>query len=254
MKQPREAGGARESSFAKGLNVLAAVIEHDGVRADELAERLDLPLSSVYRYLRTLRAHGFTEESEGGASIPGPRLEGHGAELSTRRLSTLAQPCVVELAAATGETVVLTVRRGLRAICLAEVESIHPIRLMFRAGQLLPLHAGAGQRVLLAFAPEAVIRAVLDGELTAYTRNTPTRAELHRTLPKVRKYLLAVSRSEYTDGAFAMAVPVFRNSQLVCSITVAGPVKRCTPEWQLTTRRHLEAAARSLSELLAAPP
>ncbi len=210
------------SSFGKGLAVLGWIIDHDGVRADQIADGLDLPLSSTYRFLRTLRADGFVAETDGEFTI-GPRLSGHVAALPVSRLAQLAMPFLEQLAEVTTETTVLTVRHGLHAICVAQVESSHQIRLAFRVGQLLPLHAGAGQRVLLAFAPEAVIRDVLASRPRPHTPNTPSRDELAHLLPKVRAARFAMSRGELTARAVALAVPVLRHDRAVGAWCVAGP-------------------------------
>ena len=48
-------GRARDdTSFARGLRLLLSIADLGSVRAEDLAHLLDMPLSSVYRYLRTL--------------------------------------------------------------------------------------------------------------------------------------------------------------------------------------------------------
>ncbi|HEU0257472.1 MAG TPA: helix-turn-helix domain-containing protein, partial [Microbacteriaceae bacterium] len=140
---------AQGTSFSKGLAVLGWILEHGAARADEIAPAVDLPLSSVYRFLRTLREHGFVADAD-GLYDTGPRLASVGASPMNTSISTLAAPFLEHLSAVTGETAVLTVRQGLHAVCVSQVESAFQIRLAFELGQLLPLYAGAGQRVLLA--------------------------------------------------------------------------------------------------------
>jgi DNA-binding IclR family transcriptional regulator len=248
----REASpSAAASSFRRGLGVLAHVLDHDGVRADELAAALQLPLSSAYRYLRTLREQEFVAERD-GAYVAGPRLRGQGVALPHRRLAEAAAPYLDHLTEATRETAVLVVRRGLHAVCIRQAESPHDIRLAFRVGQLLPLHAGATQRVLLAFAPEDVLREALSSEVRAFTPGTPGRDELARSLRRVRAERFAMSRGELTRGSVALGVPVLRGDDAVCAIGVAGPANRCTAAWQASARRELEECGRSLSDAVEA--
>jgi DNA-binding IclR family transcriptional regulator len=237
------------SSFAKGLAVLGCLLDRDRVRADEIADGLGMPLSSTYRYLRTLRQGGFAAEI-GGTYVAGPRLRGHVGGVTTRVLGELAAPFLDHLVEVTTETAVLTVRRGRHAICIGQAESSHRIHLAFRVGQLLPLYAGAGQRVLLAFAPDHVVRDVLDNELRTFTAETPSRREVLRTLGRIKEAGYAVSRGEIMTGAIAIGVPVLHGQSALCALTVAGPRDRCPASWREHARRELTAAASSLAELL----
>ncbi|MCX4538940.1 IclR family transcriptional regulator [Streptomyces sp. NBC_00873] len=239
----------RDSSFGKGLSVLARVLTEDGIRADALAAALDLPLSSTYRYLRTLREYGFVSEAE-GAFRAGPRLPGRTSGPPADRIAELAEPFLQQLADATGETVTLIMRLGHHGICARQVESTHQIRLAFQVGQLLPLYAGAGERVLLAFAPEPVVRGVLQTGLRAFTPDTPDREEVLRLLKTVRAQRFAISRGELTPGAVSLAVPVLVGHEAVAALCVAGPRNRCPSTWQLNARRELDSAAQSLAQVV----
>lgn len=240
---------AQGTSFSKGLAVLAWILEHGAARADEIAPAIDLPLSSVYRFLRTLREHGFVADSD-GLYDTGPRLVGVSAAPLSTSISTLAAPFLEHLSEITGETAVLTVRQGLHAVCVSQVESTHQIRLAFELGQLLPLYAGAGQRVLLAFAPEEVQRAVMQGDIRARTPNTPTRAELTRVLARIRADGYALSRGELYAASVAIAMPILQDGFAVAGVCVAGPQNRCTVAWRDQTRRELAAAIRSMTATL----
>ena len=63
-RPPEEAG--EDTSFARGLRVFLTVADRGEIRADELSTLLDTPLSTIYRYLRTLTEFGFVERQEGG--------------------------------------------------------------------------------------------------------------------------------------------------------------------------------------------
>ena len=68
-RPPEEA--AEDTSFARGLRLLLAVADRGEVRADELAAALEMPVSTVYRYLRTLVEFGFVDRT-GGTFRLGP--------------------------------------------------------------------------------------------------------------------------------------------------------------------------------------
>lgn len=242
-----EPGGA---SFLRGLKVLIAVAESGERRAEQVAADIDVPLSTVYRYLRTLRQLDLVEERD-GSYVPGWRLlELSGQDLAHTRLVELGHSFLRDIVEATGETAVLTVRAGTHALCLRQVESSHPIRMAFRIGQMLPLYAGAGQRMLLAHAPDAVIDRVLSQPMRHLTGRTPSRAGVIRELEQIRRNGFLISHGEYYEGAVAVAVPVFAGGEIVCSLTVAGPESRCRRSWQSNARATLVQVGEQLAEVL----
>ena len=83
-RPPEEA--AEDTSFARGLRLLLTVADRGEVRADELGTTLDMPLSTVYRYLRTLGDFGFVERRGGQFGLGPQLLIGSGANVSSERL------------------------------------------------------------------------------------------------------------------------------------------------------------------------
>ena len=100
-RPPEEA--AEDTSFARGLRVFLTIADRGEVRADELSTLLDTPLSTIYRYLRTLTEFGFIERQEAGYRL-GQRLHvlGAGPTVSAEELIRAAEPVLTELTAATG--------------------------------------------------------------------------------------------------------------------------------------------------------
>ncbi len=238
---------AATTSLDRGLALLRVIAESGPARADELAATAGLPLSTTYRYIRTLQSHGFISGSA-GLFGPGPVLDSSSpARVGRRELVRLATPVLERLVDLSGETAVLVVRVGVHAVCIHQVESPHAIRMAFRIGQALPLYAGAGQRMLLAHAPPDVIESVLGSEFERFTPNTPTRANLARRLESTRLTGVATSRGEYSAGSVAIAAPVFFHQHLVCSLTVAGPHTRCGPRWQAHTKPIVQSQSGALA-------
>lgn len=238
------------TSLERGLRVLLAIFDRGSVRVGSLVEQIGVPTSTVYRYLRTLRDLGLVEEADGWYQ-PGERLGKTGRTVSNGTLAWLAKPILQALAVETGETALITVRAGTAALCVEQVESPNHMRMAFAIGQMLPLHAGAASRVLLAYAPPDVIERVLAGPVTVHTPSTPDSQKLQRQLESTRATGFATSRGEFIAGAFAVAVPVFSGDSVVAGLALAGPAGRCTHRWQVAARPALTDAARTLSGLLA---
>ena len=158
-RPPEEA--PEDTSFARGLRVFLAIADRGLVRADELATLLETPLSTVYRYLRTLTEFGFVDRHDGAYRL-GPRLlVGGGSTVSTEELIRHADPILAMLAAESGETAIISRRVGLAAVCLHEQPSDQALRIVLEPGGSSALGVGALGRVLLAYAPPDIQDEVL---------------------------------------------------------------------------------------------
>lgn len=248
-RPPEEAG--EDTSFARGLRLLLAVADRGVVRADELGTLLEMPTSTVYRYLRTLAEFGFVDR-QGGSFRLGPKLLiGTGATVSAERLIRHADPVLRMLVEETGETAVVVRRIGLSSVCLHQIETERPLRVALETGSMAPLYAGAAARVLLAFAPSEILEEVIGQDLLRLTPATPGEAELRASLGTTVMTGFARSEGELIEGSVTVAAPVFREDGIVGAIAVIGPAFRCDEAWQARARRHLQEAARAMNAELA---
>lgn len=248
-RPPEEA--AEDTSFARGLRLLLTVADRGEVRADELSATLDMPLSTVYRYLRTLGDFGFVDR-HGGQFRLGPKLLiGTGANVSSEHLIRHADAALRMLVHETGETAVVVRRIGLSCVCLHQVESDAALRVTLEPGDMSPLYAGALGRVLLAFAPAEVLDEVLAQDLVRITDSTPTEDELRESLGTVVMTGLAVSEGELIDGSVAVAAPVFREDGIVGAIGLLVPAFRSDPVARARAGRLVVEAARAINAALA---
>jgi DNA-binding IclR family transcriptional regulator len=248
-RPPEEA--AEDSSFARGLRLLLTVADRGEIRADDLASVLDMPLSTAYRYLRTLTEFGFVDRKDGRYRL-GPRLligteSSVSSELLTRHSDAVLRMLVEE----TGETAVVMRRVGLSAMCLHQVESRKGMRVVLEPGALTPLYAGAVSRVLLAFAPPEILEEVIVQGLEPITPDTPSEDSLRDGLEEIRADGIAVSEGELIAGGVAMAVPIFRDDGIVAALGLTGPEARCGLTWRSGARRLLRDAAEVLMATLA---
>jgi DNA-binding IclR family transcriptional regulator len=248
-RPPEEA--AEDTSFARGLRLLLAVADRGEVRADELGSALEMPVSTVYRYLRTLADFGFVDRT-GGTFRLGPKLLiGTGANVSSQQLIRHADPVLQRLTDETGETTLVVRRIGLAAVCLHAVETEATLRATYDVGSMGPLYAGAAARVLLAFAPPEILDEVLAGELDPLTPHTLDADGLRDSLGQIVLTGLATSHGERIPGTVAIAAPVFREDGIVGAIAVVGPAFRCDATWQARAGRAVHEAASTLNAALA---
>jgi IclR family acetate operon transcriptional repressor len=239
-----------ETSLARALRLLIAVADHGAIRADTLAALLDIPVSTAYRYLRTFCDFGFLDRHDGAYQLGRLVAILPGSSVRSESLIRHSDPILRSIVHRTGETALLLTRVGLSAMCLHQVESPRKMRMAFERGEFLPLHAGAGMTVLLAYAPQDIVRSVVDSGLARFTPNTPDETTLRRLLARIRQQGYAVSHGEFISGAVAVAAPVFCHGTVVAALDVAGPDSRCDRKWQATVRKLLPDAAATLGRML----
>jgi DNA-binding IclR family transcriptional regulator len=116
----------------------------------------------------------------------------------------------------TGESVQLYRREGLSRVCIAALEPLSGLRDTVPVGTRLPMTAGSGAKVLLAYADTATQQAVL-----------PTAKFTDRVLAEVRKRGWAQSAAEREPGVASVSAPVRDGSGVViAAVSVSGPIDR----------------------------
>lgn len=213
------------SSLARGLAILDLVAYRGQVRVGELASLLDVPLSTVYRYVRQLRDGGYLNEVDGYYCL-GLRFQTAAERRRPGHLVQVAGPLLRALTDVTGEASILTVRVRTTALCLERIMPVGRYLLSFQRGTVRPLHAGASATVLLAYAPLDVLACVQRGTLRRFTAHTPDAAALNRLLGETHERGFVVSYGEVDPGMVGVAAPAFRGDSCVCGVSIAGPEDR----------------------------
>lgn len=210
-------------SLRRGLEILKLVQDHGRGSAAEISAELGVPLSTVYRYLATIKDSGFAIEVDGGL-VPSERLAEGWSDSSN--LVRLASPILLQLRVETTMTAVLAVRVHTAALCLAVVYAHAQHRISFRRGQMRGLHAGASALALLAYAPDEIVRTVLGHGYRGYTAATLSPAELAHELERIRTRRFVSSFGQTTPGMMGVAVPVIANGQCIASLSLVGEAAR----------------------------
>lgn len=233
----------RDTALVRGLRILSCVAETGETNAKKLAAELGLPLSTTYRYLRTLREFELVEEFE-GRYLPSSRLSSWSGGNATRsHLLEVGHRFLRGLSARTGRTSVLAVREGRNAVCLRQFAPEEDADIAFRTFEILPLDRGAGQRVLLAHAPSQII-----AEVAAESEHSHT--SLVASLQQTRQNGFAYSQAELRTGATALSLPVIVRGEVLCSLTLAGHAERFGRETLASLKPTLIAAVDELRDEL----
>lgn len=222
----RNAQPASVQSVDRALQILLA-FEDDGgeLRVTDIASHLDVHKSTASRLAATLEAQGFLERADGADAFRlGPRIVRLGmVAAGGRDVVAAARTAMEELAAATGETVVLSVAAGNEAVDVAQVDSRYLVGGKRWIGLRSPLHATSDGKVLLAFGAVELP----PGKLARLSPRTITsHRELERELEEIRRNGWARSVGEYEDGLNGVAAPIFEDERCVAALSVSGPAYR----------------------------
>ena len=217
-------------SVERAANILKAL--GGGSRrlgVSELSDQLGLAKGTVHGLLRTLEAHGLVEQDpetdkyQLGATL----LRLGNSYLDTSELRSRALRWSERLAENTGESVRVGVPHGHGVLVVHHVFRPDNSLQILEVGAVLPLHASASGKAILAFDP-ALEDEVLAGDLARLTGRTVTGpATLRTQLGKVRDRGYALEREEAVIGDAGIAAPIFdRRGDAVGTIGLSGPVER----------------------------
>src|SRR3954468_2256581 len=185
----------------RALDILELFLDRPQLSAREVAERLDLPRTTVHELLVTLVARSYL------ISVPGQPVQYRlgmplfplGAAVAGRLdLVREAQSVTRNVAAACDEAVHVAVLDGADVVYLVKVDSTHPVRMVSGVGLRLPAHCTAVGKILLASLDRATLDAVLaKGALAGMTPDSITDPErLRAHLEGVRAEGVAVDIGE----------------------------------------------------------
>src|SRR3954463_15014801 len=202
-------------SVDRAIRVLTALQGSRRMTLTELATHLSLPASTTHGLVKTLVAHGMVVQERGSSRYQlGPAVLRLGnVYLDTLELRSKTIPWAEDLARRTG----FAVRTGV--LLIDDVVIIHHeprpdgSRQMPEVGIVIPVHASALGKAMLAFLPEDEKRVVTSGALRSMTGATLTTADdLGDQLDEVRASGIAFEQDEAVIGESALASPVFDSS------------------------------------------
>ena len=242
-------------SLAKAVLLLEALADEREATPRRLAEVLHEPRTTVYRLLTGLQALDMVEAgSRPGTYRLGWRLLRLGSAVIERLDERQAAlPVMERIHERTGETVFLCVRRGDDAVCIERLDGLRVQSLALRLGGSLPLHLGAGPRVLLAWEPREEWEAYVERRpLEVMTEKTPaTRDELFRELELSLAQGYAVSDEDVTHGIASLGAPVFDyTGRIRAAVSIGGLRRLLLEDMHEEAVELLVSGAREISEAL----
>ena len=205
----------------------------------ELCERTGLPRATAHRIAAGLEVHRLLARDSAGRWRLGPALSELAAQVNDPLLAAGAA-VLPRLREITGESVQLYRREGTTRICVAALEPPAGLRDTVPVGTQLPMTAGSGAKILLAYSDPATQQAVL-----------PTAKFTERTLAEIRRRGWAQSAAEREPGVASVSAPVRdRSGAVIAAVSVSGPIDRMGRRPGARWAADLLAAAEALTRRL----
>lgn len=197
----------------KSAGILEALAVGGPATLADLVDATGLSRATAHRLALALEAHGLVGRDERGRFRIGVRLAAWGrqADAIPAALIEEAASVLAALRDETGESAQLYVRDGDRRVCVAVAERPSGLRDTVPVGARLPLIAGSGGKVLLAWSDSKAWPAGADAA----------------ALRTVRQRGWAVSVAEREPGVGSVSAPVRDGSDsAIAALSVSGPLDR----------------------------
>lgn len=186
--------------IARAAAVLRTLKGSPGMSLGNIAERVDLPRSTVQRIVAALQAERLVISSSGGGGFRlGPEL--HALSEGARfNVVDLMRPLLLRLVAQTEETVDLSVLRDGKMVFIDQVPGSHRLRAVSAVGEVFPLATTANGRACLALLDDGEVHRLLAAEGHKRTDQVMT------MLTEIRRSGLAFDEDEHTPGISAVGL------------------------------------------------
>jgi IclR family acetate operon transcriptional repressor len=217
----------------KVFNVLSLFAQQPSWGVTEISRTLGCAKNTAFQALDTLVKEGLVVRDHTGQRYQLGHavmdFVGDGEALDVREL---CRPYLARLHALTGASVFISIVVGRYNVCL---ESIQPQGVTVGYSPLsqpIPLHAGAGSRMLLAYLHDAEIQRYIE-IVSPLQRITPTTitepAALWDEVHLIRRQGFARGYEDFATGATFLSFPVFGAlDRPLAAIVIGGPINSFT--------------------------
>ncbi|MEL7157637.1 MAG: IclR family transcriptional regulator [Actinomycetota bacterium] len=196
----------------------------------DLADRAELPKSTVARLLSALESEGAVEQVESGGEyrLGSSLADLAGAAAPGYNLVTAARPHLIELTDLTGESSGLSILDGGEVYYLDHVESTEEVMVRSWTGERIPFHLVPSGLALLAGAPARAIDQHLARPLSRSTEHSVIDPSvIRRRIAEAGEVGFVWCHREFDEGISSVAAPVRGPShEVIAAVHVHGPTFR----------------------------
>jgi DNA-binding IclR family transcriptional regulator len=243
---------AGAQSLRRALSVLRVIASgrEAGLPLPEVIQATGLTRPTVHRLVSVLMEEGIVEKRPRsrryavGHQVPELAL----ARQSRSALVITAEPYLLELSREVGDTVFLTIRTGLDALCVARLIGTYPI-------QVLSIEVGARRPLGVSSAGIAILAALSAAEARQIVYKNQVRFGSYRTTPAIALDQIAAARRigygvhhiGLVPGTKAISATIKElNGRPLAAVTIAAVRSRLGPRREGEVGEILRSTARSI--------
>lgn len=205
----------------------------EGLTLTEIATSIEAPKSTIYPIIHTMSKRKFIYmDKNTGKYIVGISSYCVGVSY-TNNMNVLEfiKLQMEHIVNCSGEICQLGILDTDKVLYIAKVDSDEPIRLVSSVGKRLPAYCTALGKALLCDKSIDELKVLYPNGLEAYTENTITDFdELYSQLVQAKIDMFTSENSEINDYTYCIAVPLFKDSEIIAAISVSVPSFRSTDE------------------------
>lgn len=237
----------------RGLRILAEFSrETPTLSAPELARRLNVPRTTIFRLLVTLESLGFVERLNNGRDFQlGTAVLRLGFEyLASLSLTDRSRPILERLRNETGYSSTLVIRDGRDIVYVQKMVPASVFSSSVHIGTRLPAHATVLGRVMLSHHGLEELRTLYPEEtLRRVNANTPaTVIELFHMVQADKARGYALGEGFFETNISSIAAPVFDDrGQVIAAMGMTVPALHIPETDRDMLVNKVKAAARELS-------
>jgi IclR family transcriptional regulator, KDG regulon repressor len=199
----------------------------EGLRINDLSEKLGLGKSTVHRVLDTLVAYKYVEKCPRSRYRLSWKLFEVGNTIPRQRNLEHFDPKILhELCNQFHETVNFAIRIHDRAVIIAKADPQNvTVKANLFVGDREPLHATAIGKALISELDQKDLETILGGDsLEQYTNKTITSLDrLHTHLQTVRELGYSIDEEEYSEGLTCIAVPIRNHeNEIIAALSISS--------------------------------
>lgn len=218
-----------DSSLARLLATLRLFTRDEPVlSAETIAQRLRVPASTAYRYVKQLTTEGLVVRWKGGYTL-GPRIIELDLQIreSDPVISAAAAP-MRDVVQKSGLEVLLSKLYGGTVMTIHIEGSDKGPLLTYGRGRPLPLFRGSSSKVITAYLPAAKLRRMFESEQARLPPSVRTEWQsFHEEAARIRRHGYCITRGELNSKIEGISAPVFLEGRVVAgSITLIRDASR----------------------------
>ena len=212
--------------ISRAADILRALAEDTrGLSLGEIANRVQLPRSTVQRLVNALLEEGFVTAGRSARGIRlGPQIQSL-AEAARVDLAEALSPAMQSISEETGETVDLAVLEGTQMLFIGQVVGSQRLRTVSNIGERFPLSTTANGKSALArlCEPDATRLVLEEIEQGKVDRSV---SEVLAEIAEIQRTGIARDEDEHTEGISALGFALQDRSGRIYALSVPVPSAR----------------------------